>query len=105
MRRREFIALVGGVATGWPLAVHAQQPSVPVVGFLRSTPSNPFTQLVTAFRDGLKRLALSKAKMYQLSIAGRKITWAACQVSRLIWFSAGLPPSSALAWPCGPPRT
>jgi putative ABC transport system substrate-binding protein len=54
MRRREFMALIGGAAIGWPLAVLAQQPPLPVVGFLRSTPSKPFAHLVTAFREGLK---------------------------------------------------
>ena len=52
MRRREFIAMLSGVVT-WPLAVRAQQPPMPVVGFFRSTPSAPFANLVTAFREGL----------------------------------------------------
>src|ERR671910_852102 len=54
MRRREFIALFGGVAIGQPLVARAQQSTMPVVGFLRSTPSKPFAHLVTAFREGLK---------------------------------------------------
>ena len=53
MRRREFITLAGGAAIAWPLVAHAQQPTMPVIGFLRSTSLAVSTPMVTGFRQGL----------------------------------------------------
>src|SRR5580698_9572831 len=53
MKRRDFIALMGGTAA-WPLAAHAQQPSMPVIGLLAPWGSGDSLQLTTAFFQGLK---------------------------------------------------
>jgi putative ABC transport system substrate-binding protein len=54
MRRREFITLVGSATAAWPFAARAQQLSMPVVGFVRSSPATGFTHLVNSFRQGLE---------------------------------------------------
>jgi len=55
MRRREFVAGLGGAAAVWPFAAHAQQ-AIPMIGFLRSTRLATSMHLVIAFRQGLKEL-------------------------------------------------
>jgi putative tryptophan/tyrosine transport system substrate-binding protein len=54
MRRREFIAVLGGAAAVWPLAVSAQQSAMPVIGLLGSATANDWTPYVSAFHQGLR---------------------------------------------------
>jgi len=54
MRRREFITLLGGTGLVWPLAVRAQQATMPVVGFLGSDSPELYANRLRAFGRGLK---------------------------------------------------
>jgi putative ABC transport system substrate-binding protein len=78
MRRREFITLVGGASVGWTFAARAQQPSLPVIGFLNSASPGAWAPLVAAFRQGL-----SEAGYVEHRNVGIEYQWAEGHYNRL----------------------
>jgi putative ABC transport system substrate-binding protein len=85
MRRREFISLIGGSVAAWPLAARAQQPGMPVVGFMHILSPDNVPHYVAGFRQGLKEQGFIEGQ--NLAIEYR---WAYGEYDRLPELAADL---------------
>jgi putative ABC transport system substrate-binding protein len=79
MRRREFISLLGGAAVSWPMGAGAQQPAMPVIGFLNARSPDDTTHLLAGFCQGLADGGFIERQNVTIEYRWRRVSMSGCR--------------------------